>query len=106
MVEDIKPGGTFLLNCGWTPEELEEKMPAKDKRYIAKNDIKFYTIDGVSIGREIGLGGRINTVLQSAFFKLAKIIPIEDAIQFMKDAATRSYSAKGDQDCSYEPPGN
>ncbi len=97
MIEDIKPGGTFLLNCGWTPEELEERMPAKDKRYIAKNDIKFYTIDGVSIGREIGLGGRINTVLQSAFFKLAKIIPIEDAIQYMKDAATKSYSAKGDK---------
>ncbi len=97
MVEDIKPGGTFLLNCQWSPEELEEHLPAKDKRYIANNNIKFYTIDGVKIGKEIGLGGRINTVLQSAFFKLADIIPIDEAIKYMKDAATASYGKKGEK---------
>ncbi len=96
MVSDLKPGGTFLLNCGWTTEELEEALPGQLKKYIADNNIKFYTIDGVSIGKEIGLGGRINTVLQSAFFKLANIIPADDAIQYMKDAATASYGRKGE----------
>ena len=97
MVSDLKKGGTFLLNCGWDAAELEEKLPGSVKKYIADNNIKLYTIDGVSIGREIGLGGRINTVLQSAFFKLANIIPIEDAIKYMKDAATKSYGAKGEK---------
>ena len=97
MVSDVKPGGVFLLNCPWTkPEEFEAHIPGQVKRYIAENDIKFYVIDGVAIGKEIGLGNRINTVLQSAFFKLANIIPAEDAIQYMKDAATASYSKKGD----------
>ncbi len=96
MVSDIKPGGTFLLNCQWDMEGLEKHLPGQVKSYIAKNNIKFYTIDGVDIGRKIGLGNRINTVLQSAFFKLANIIPIEDAIKYMKDAATASYSKKGD----------
>jgi pyruvate-ferredoxin/flavodoxin oxidoreductase len=96
MVSDIKPGGTFLLNCQWKGKELEEKLPGQVKKYIAENGIKFYTIDGVDIGKKIGLGNRINTVLQSAFFKLAGIIPIEDAVKFMKDAATASYSKKGD----------
>lgn len=96
MVQDLKKGGTFLLNCGWTMEEIEEHLPGQVKAYIANNDIKFYTIDGFSIGKEIGLGGRINTVLQSAFFKLANIIPVEDAVKFMKDAATKSYSKKGE----------
>ena len=96
MVEDLKPGGTFLLNCGWDMDEIEKRLPGEVKRYIAKNNIKFYTIDGINIGKEIGLGGRINTVLQSAFFKLANIIPIEDAIKYMKDAATKSYSKKGE----------
>ncbi len=96
MVSDIKPGGTFLLNCQWNMEELEKHLPGQVKKYIASNNIKFYTINGVDIGREIGLGNRINTVLQSAFFKLANIIPIEDAIKYMKDAATASYSKKGD----------
>ncbi len=97
MVSDVKPGGTFLLNCSWNAEELEEHLPGQVKRYIAENDIKFYTIDGVKIGKEIGLGSRINTVLQSAFFTLAKIIPEADAIKYMKDAATASYSKKGDE---------
>ena len=96
MVEDLKKGGSFLLNCQWTPEELDEKLPGKVKKYIADNDINFYTIDGFKIGKEIGLGTRINTVLQSAFFSIAKIIPEEDAIRYMKDAATKSYSKKGD----------
>ncbi|MGI5894228.1 MAG: pyruvate:ferredoxin (flavodoxin) oxidoreductase [Candidatus Merdivicinus sp.] len=96
IVEDVKKGGTFLLNCQWTDEELEQHLPGQVKRLIANNNIKFYTIDGIKIGKEIGLGGRINTVLQSAFFKLAKILPEEDAIKYMKDAATASYSKKGE----------
>ncbi|MDF2589129.1 MAG: pyruvate flavodoxin/ferredoxin oxidoreductase domain protein [Anaerocolumna sp.] len=96
MVQDLKKGGTFLLNCGWSMEEVEQHLPGQVKAFIAKNDIKFYTIDGFSIGKEIGLGGRINTVLQAAFFKLANIIPVEDAVKYMKDAATKSYSKKGD----------
>ena len=96
MVEDVKPGGVFLLNCSWNAEELEEHLPGQVKKYIADNNIQFYTIDGVKIGKEIGLGNRINTVLQSAFFKLSKILPEEDAIKYMKDAATASYSKKGD----------
>ena len=97
MVSDIKPGGTFLLNCQWDMEALEKHLPGQAKRYIAKNNIKFYTIDGVDIGKKIGLGNRINTVLQSAFFKLANIIPIDEAVKYMKDAATASYSKKGDK---------
>ncbi|MFA9379984.1 MAG: pyruvate:ferredoxin (flavodoxin) oxidoreductase [Acetanaerobacterium sp.] len=97
MVEDIKPGGTFLLNCQWDAAEIEQHLPAKDKQYIAKNNIKFYVIDGVKIGKAIGLGGRINTVLQSAFFKLADIIPIDEAVKYMKDAATASYGKKGEK---------
>ena len=76
-------------------DELDKRLPGSVKRYIARNNIKFYTIDGVKIGKEIGLGSRINTVLQSAFFQLANIIPAADAIQYMKDAATKSYGRKG-----------
>lgn len=96
MTADLKEGGTFLLNCPWSPEEIEDRLPGQVKREIAKNHIKFYTIDGVKIAKELGLGGRINTILQSAFFKLANIIPADDAIQFMKDAATASYGKKGE----------
>ncbi len=97
MVSDVKPGGVFLLNCPWTKaEEFEAHIPGQVKRYIAENNIQFYVIDGVAIGKEIGLGNRINTVLQSAFFKLANIIPADDAIKYMKDAATASYSKKGE----------
>ena len=96
MVSDIKPGGTFLLNTQWDMKGLEKNLPGQVKRYIAENNIKFYTINGVKIGKEIGLGNRINTVLQSAFFKLSGIIPMKDAIKYMKDAATASYSKKGE----------
>ncbi len=96
MVQDLKKGGSFLLNCAWDAKELNERLPGKVKKYIADNDINFYTIDGFKIGKEIGLGTRINTVLQSAFFSIAKIIPEADAIQYMKDAATKSYGKKGE----------
>jgi pyruvate-ferredoxin/flavodoxin oxidoreductase len=96
MVQDLKDGGTFLLNCSWAPEELGDHLPGQVKAYLAQHNIKLYIIDGIKIGKEIGLGNRINTVLQSAFFKLSGIIPEEDAIQYMKDAATKSYSKKGD----------
>ena len=96
MVQDLVPGGTFLFNTQWSVDELDEKLPGQVKRYIAENNINFYIIDGVKIGKEIGLGKRINTVLQSAFFKLTELIPAEQVIQLMKDAATASYSKKGD----------
>ena len=96
IVEDLVPGGTFLLNCIWSGEELEANLPGKVKKYIADNNIKFYTINAIKIGKEIGLGSRVNTVLQAAFFKLSGVIPIEDAVKFMKDAATKSYSKKGE----------
>ncbi|MEE0732350.1 MAG: pyruvate:ferredoxin (flavodoxin) oxidoreductase [Acutalibacteraceae bacterium] len=95
MVDDLKEGGSFLLNCAWDVDELDRRLPGKMKRLIAQKKIHFYTIDGIAIGKEIGLGGRINTILQSAFFKIANVIPAEDAVQFMKDAATKSYSKKG-----------
>lgn len=96
MVQELKDGGTFLLNCGWNMEEIEKHLPGQMKRYMAEHNIKFYTIDGISIGKEIGLGGRINTILQAAFFKLANIIPVEEAVKYMKDAATASYGKKGE----------
>ncbi len=96
MVGDIKPGGVFLLNTSWRGEDLEKNLPGFVKRVLAKNNIKFYVIDGVGLGKEIGLNNRINTILQSAFFKLTKIIPEQDAIKYMKDAATYTYSKRGD----------
>ena len=96
MVRDVKPGGVFLINCQWTPEELNEHMPAEAKRYIAKNNIQLYTINAIDKAIEIGLGKRTNTILQSAFFALAGVLPKEDAINYMKDAATRSFSKKGE----------
>ena len=97
MVQELVDGGTFLLNCSWTAEELDKHLPGQVKAYIANHNIKFYTIDGIKIGKEIGLGGRINTVLQSAFFKLAAIIPEEEAIDLMKKAAKATYGRKGDK---------
>ena len=97
MVQELVDGGTFLLNCSWDMEGLEEHLPGQVKSYIANHNIKFYTIDGIKIGKEIGLGGRINTVLQSAFFKLAAIIPEEEAIDLMKAAAKATYGRKGDK---------
>lgn len=96
MVQDLKDGGSFLLNCAWDMDELEKHLPGQVKRYMAEHNINFYTIDGFKLGKEIGLGGRINTILQSAFFSISGIIPENDAIQYMKDAATASYSKKGD----------
>ena len=96
MVQDLKPGGSFLLNCSWSANDLEKNLPGQVKRYIAEHDIHFYTIDGFALGKEIGLGGRINTILQAAFFVISGIIPKDEAIRYMKDAATKSYSKKGD----------
>ena len=95
MVNDVKPGGVFMINCQWTPEELDRHMPAEAKRYIAKNNIQLYTINAIDLAIEIGMGKRTNTILQSAFFTLAKVMPQAEAIQYMKDAATKSYSKKG-----------
>ena len=97
MVQELVDGGTFLLNCPWDMEGLEKHLPGQVKAFIANHNIKFYVIDGIKIGKEIGLGGRINTVLQSAFFKLANIIPEEHAIELMKAAAKASYGKKGDK---------
>ncbi len=91
----LKKGGTFLLNCTWTADELEANLPGQIKRYIAKNNIKFYIIDAVKIAQEIGLGGRINMIMQSAFFKLADIIPLADAVKYLKEAVEHSYGKKG-----------
>ena len=96
IVQDFKDGGTFLLNCEWSPEEVGNHIPGQAKRYMAEHNVKFYIIDGIKLGKEIGLGGRINTVLQSAFFKLANIIPEDEAIQYMKEKALASYAKKGD----------
>lgn len=96
MVSDLLPGGTFLLNTVWTPEELDKQLPASIKKQLAEKKINFYTINGTDIAKEIGLGNRINTVLQAAFFKLANIIPIEKAVEYMKAAITKSYGKKGD----------
>ncbi len=95
IVRDVKPGGVFLINCQWTPEELDHHLAASEKRYIAKNNIQLYTINAIDLAIEIGMGKRTNTILQSAFFALAKVMPSEDAIRFMKEAATKSYLKKG-----------
>ena len=95
IVRDVKPGGTFLINCQWNDEELNHHLDAASKRYIAKNNIQVYTIDAIDLAAKIGMGKRTNTILQSAFFSLAKVMPETDAIQYMKDAATHSYLKKG-----------
>ncbi len=95
MVQDVKPGGVFMINCQWTPEELNAHMPAEAKRYIAANNIQLYTINAIDKAIEIGLGKRTNTILQSAFFALAGVLPKEDAIRFMKQAAEKSFAKKG-----------
>lgn len=95
IVRDVKPGGVFLINCQWSPEELSKHLAASEKRYIAKNNVQLYTINAIDLAIEIGMGKRTNTILQSAFFALAKVMPSEQAIQFMKDAATKSYLKKG-----------
>ena len=95
MVRDVKPGGVFMINCQWSDEELNHHLSANAKRYIAENDIQLYTINAIDLAREIGMGKRTNTILQSAFFTLAKVMPQAEAIQYMKDAATKSYLKKG-----------
>ncbi len=96
MVQDVKPGGVFMINCEWTPEELSHHLDASAKRYIAKNNIQLYTINAIDLAIQIGMGKRNNTILQSAFFSLAKIMPEEDAIRFMKEKAKASYMKKGE----------
>ena len=95
IVRDVKPGGVFLINCQWSDEELNHHLDAASKRYIAKNNIQVYTINAIDLAKEIGMGKRTNTILQSAFFSLAKVMPESEAIQYMKDAATHSYLKKG-----------
>jgi len=97
LLKGLKKGGTFLLNCMWSPEELSKRLPASMKNYIAENDIKFYTINGTKIAADIGLGGRINMVMQSAFFKLAEVIPMEEAANYLKNAIVHAYGSKGEK---------
>lgn len=96
LLAGLRKGGTFMLNTIWSPEELEAKLPAKMKKYIAENDINFYIINGTKIGQDLGLGNRINMVMQSAFFKLSQVIPLEDAVKYMKEAIVKSYGKKGE----------
>ena len=102
MLGELKEAVHSFLNTEWSREELEENLPASMKQIIAKKNIKFYTINATDIAKEIGLGNRINTVLQSAFFKLANIIPIEDAVKFMKEAILKTYGKKGEAICQHE----
>ncbi|HHD2752441.1 TPA: pyruvate:ferredoxin (flavodoxin) oxidoreductase [Clostridium perfringens] len=97
VLDGLKKNGTFLLNTIWTPEEVAEHLPARYKRFLAENNIKFYTLNAVKIAQEVGLGGRINMIMQSAFFKLANIIPVEDAVKYLKDAVVTSYGKKGEK---------
>ena len=96
MAQDVKPGGVFMINCQWSDEELGHHLNAEAKKYIADNNIQLYTINAIDKAIEIGMGKRTNTILQSAFFKLANIMPIDEAVEFMKAAAKKSYSKKGD----------
>ena len=95
IVQDVKPGGVFLINCQWSLEELNHHLDAASKRYIAQNNIQLYTINAIDLAIKVGMGKRTNTILQSAFFSLAKVMPSEDAIRYMKDAAEHSYAKKG-----------
>ena len=97
ILDGLKKGGKFVLNTIWSPEEVEEKLPANLKRYIANNNIEFYIINAVKIAQEVGLGGRINMIMQSAFFKVVNIIPVEDAIKYLKEAVINTYSKKGEK---------
>ncbi len=97
IVSEIKPGGTFLLNCTWSIEDLDKHLSADVKKYIANNDIQFYIIDAIKLGKEIGLGNKTNAILQSAFFKLANIIPVDEAVDYMKAAIVKSYGLKGEK---------
>ena len=96
MVSSLKDGGTFLLNSQWEPEEMDEHLPASMKQLLAKKKAKFYTIDAIKLAAQVGMGGRINTIMQAAFFKLANIIPYEKADEYMKAYAKKTYGKKGD----------
>ena len=96
MVQDLVPGGTFLLNCIWSPEELDANLPAAMKKYIAENDINLYTINGIKIAEEVGLPGRASTILQSAFFTISGILPVDEAIKYMKEKVVAKFSKKGE----------
>ncbi|KHO39444.1 pyruvate-flavodoxin oxidoreductase [Clostridium tetani] len=97
LLKGLKKGGNFVLNCPWNEKELEDKLPVSMKKYIAENKINFYTIDAIDIARNIGLGGRINMIMQAAFFKIANVIPIEDAIKYLKDSINKTYGRKGEK---------
>lgn len=97
LLKGLKKGGIFVLNCPWKGEELEENLPAYFKRYLAKNQINFYTIDAIRIASDIGLGARINMIMQSAFFKLTNVIPVEDAVKYLKDSIDKAYGKKGEK---------
>lgn len=97
ILAGLKPGGTFLLNCTWTSAELDANLPANIKNYLAKNNINFYIIDAIGVAKELGLGSRINTIMQAAFFKIANIIPVDDAVKYMKQAVVDSYGNKGEK---------
>ena len=95
MVNDVKPGGVFLINCQWSADELSTKLNAETKKYIAENNVQLYIVNAIDLAEKVGMGKRTNTILQAAFFALAKVMPIDEAVQYMKDAATKSYSKKG-----------
>ncbi len=97
MVSDLKKGSTFVLNCKWSKDELDERLPAEMKKYLAENDIDFYIIDAVDIATDVGLGGRINMVMQTVFFKLANILPVDEAVKYLKDAVEKTYGHKGEE---------
>ncbi|MCC5423764.1 pyruvate:ferredoxin (flavodoxin) oxidoreductase [Clostridium botulinum] len=97
VLKGLKKNGTFVLNCPWNEAELEEKLPASMKKYIAENNINFYIIDGISIAQNIGLGGRINMIMQSAFFKLANVIPVNEAVELLKNSVEKTYGKKGEK---------
>ncbi|KGK81497.1 pyruvate:ferredoxin (flavodoxin) oxidoreductase [Clostridium sp. HMP27] len=97
LLKGLKKGGVFVLNCAWKAEELDEKLPSYLKRYVAENNIDFYTIDAIGIARSIGLGGRINMIMQAAFFKLANVIPVEDAVKYLKESIQKLYGKKGEK---------
>ena len=96
MVSSLQDGGTFLLNSQWEPEDMEQHLPASMKQLLAKKKAKFYTINAIKLAAQVGMGGRINTIMQAAFFKLANIIPYADAEKYMKAYAKKTYGKKGD----------
>ena len=97
MIHEIKDGGTFLLNTSWTEEELSEKLPGDVKRYIADHNVNFYIVDAAKLAGELGLGNHANMILQAAFFKLSNVIPVEDAVKYMKEAVQKTYAKKGEK---------